>query len=51
MRWQSKRQSHVKLCAIGTRAEIDFPVMPFDDDSVADIQSKATPRQQFFEKL
>ena len=33
MRRRFKRQPHVKLCAIGTRAEVDFSVMPFDDDS------------------
>jgi hypothetical protein len=33
--------AHIKLCAIGTRAEVDFSVMPFDDDSVADNQSKS----------
>ena len=35
-----KRQPHVKLCAIRTRAEVDFSVMPFDDDPVADYQAE-----------
>ena len=34
MRGRFKRQPHIKLCAIGTRAEVDFSVMPFDDDPV-----------------
>ena len=36
-----KRQPHIKLCAIRTRAEVDFSVMPFDDDPVADNQAKS----------
>jgi hypothetical protein len=36
-----KRQPHVKLCAIRTRAEVDFSVMPFDDDPVADNQAES----------
>ena len=36
-----KRQPHVKLCAIGTRAEVDFSVMTFDDDSMADHQAES----------
>ena len=41
MRGRFKRQPHIKLCAIGTRAEVDFSVMTFDDDSVADDQAKS----------
>jgi hypothetical protein len=36
-----KRQPHIKLCAVGTRAEVDFSVMPFDDDPVADNQAES----------
>jgi hypothetical protein len=32
---------HIKLCAIRTRAEVDFSVMPFDDDPVADNQAES----------
>jgi hypothetical protein len=41
VREQLKRQPHVKLCAIRTRAEVDFSVMPFDHDPVADNQAKS----------
>ena len=41
MRGRFKRQLHIKLCAIRTRAEVDFSVMPFDDDSVADYQAES----------
>jgi hypothetical protein len=41
VRRRFKRQPHVKLCAIGTRAEVDFSVMPFDDDPVADNQAES----------
>jgi hypothetical protein len=41
VRGRFKRQPHVKLCAIRTRAEVDFSVMPFDDDSVGDDESKS----------
>ena len=41
MRGRFKGQPHVKLCAIRTRAEVDFSVVPFDDDPVADNQSKS----------
>jgi hypothetical protein len=41
VRGRFKRQPHVKLCAIRTRAEVDFSVMPFDDDSVADNQAES----------
>ena len=41
MRRRFKRQPHIKLCAIRSRAEVDFSVMTFDDDSVADNQSKS----------
>ena len=36
-----KRQPDVKLCAIGIRVEVDFSVMPFDDDPVADNQAES----------
>ena len=41
VRGRFKRQPHVKLCAIRTRAEVDFSVMPFDDDPVADNQAES----------
>ena len=41
VRGRFKRQPHIKLCAIGTRAEVDFPVMPLDDDPVADNQAES----------
>ena len=41
MRRRFKRQPHIKLCAIRSRAEVDFSVMTFDDDSVADNQAKS----------
>ena len=41
VRGRFKRQPHVKLCAIRTRAEVDFSVMPFDNDPVADNQAKS----------
>jgi hypothetical protein len=41
VRGRFKRQPHVKLCAIRTRAEVDSSVMPFDDDAVADNQAKS----------
>ena len=41
VRGRFKRQPNIKLCAIRTRAEIDFSVMPFDDDSVGDDESKS----------
>ena len=41
VRGRFKRQPHVKLCAIRARAEVDFSVMPFDDDSVADHQAES----------
>ena len=41
VRGRFKRQPHVKLCAIGARAEVDFSVMPFDDDPVADNQAES----------
>ena len=41
VRGRFKRQPHIKLCAIGTRAEVDFSVMPFDDDPVADNQAES----------
>ena len=41
VRRRFKRQPHIKLCAIGTRAEVDFSVMPFDDDPVADNQAES----------
>ena len=41
VRGRFKRQPHIKLCAIRTRAEVDFSVMPFDDDSVGDDESKS----------
>jgi hypothetical protein len=40
VRGRFKRQPHVKLCAIRTCAEVDFSVMPFDDDPVADNQAE-----------
>ncbi|MGB7839437.1 MAG: hypothetical protein WBL40_15130 [Terrimicrobiaceae bacterium] len=36
-----KRQPHIKVCAIVTRAEVDFSVMPFDDDPVGDHQAES----------
>ena len=36
-----KRQPQIKLCAIRSRAEVDFSVMPFDDDSMADHQDES----------
>ena len=44
VRGRFKRQPHIKLCAIGTRAEVDFTVMPFDDDPVADDESESRAR-------
>ena len=41
VRGRFKRQPHTKLCAIRTRAEVDFSVMPFDDDPVADNQAES----------
>ena len=41
VRGRFKRQPHIKLCAIRTRAEVDFSVVTFDDDPVADNQSKS----------
>ena len=41
VRGRFKRQPHIKLCAIRTRAEVDFSVMPFDDDPVADNQAES----------
>ena len=41
VRGRFKRQPHVKLCAIRTRAEVDFSVMTFDDDPVADNQAES----------
>ena len=41
VRGRFKRQPHIKLCAIWTRAEVDFSVMPFDDDPVADNQAES----------
>ena len=41
VRGRFKRQPHIKLCAIGTRAEVDFSVMPVDDDPVADNQAES----------
>ena len=41
VRGRFKRQPHIKLCAIGTRAEVDFSVMSFDDDPVADNQAES----------
>jgi hypothetical protein len=41
VRGRFKRQPHIKLCAIRTRAEVDFAVMPFDDDPVADNQAES----------
>ena len=41
VRGRFKRQPHVKLCAIRTRGEVDFSVMPFDDDPVADHQAES----------
>jgi hypothetical protein len=41
VRGRLKWQPHIKLCAIGTRAEVDFSVMPFDDDPVADNQAES----------
>ena len=41
MRRRFKRQPHIKLCVIRTRAEVDFSVMMFDDDSVADDKAKS----------
>src|SRR6476660_4650557 len=41
VRRRFKRQPHIKLCAIRSRAEVDFSVMTFDDDSVADDQAKS----------
>ena len=41
VRGRFKRQPHIKLCAIGTRAEVDFSVMPFDDDPVTDNQAES----------
>ena len=36
-----KRQPHIELCAIRSRAEVDFSVMTFDDDPVADNQAES----------
>ena len=47
MRGRFKRQPHVKLCAIRTRAEVDFSVMPFDDDPVADNQPESRAYAKF----
>ena len=41
VRRRFKRQSHVKLCAIRTGGEVDFSVMPFHDDSMADHQAES----------
>ena len=41
MRRRFKRQPHIKLCAIRTRAEVDFSVMTFDDDPVANNQAES----------
>ena len=41
VRGRFKRQPHIKLRAIGTRGEVDFSVMPFDDDPVADNQAES----------
>ena len=41
MRGRFKRQPHIKLCAIGTRAEVDFSVMPFEDDPLANNQAES----------
>ena len=41
VRGRFKRQPHIKLCAIRTRAEVDFSVVTFDNDPVADNQSKS----------
>ena len=41
VRGRFKRQPHIKLCAIGTRAEVDFSVMPFNDDPVANDQAES----------
>ena len=43
VRGRFKRQPHIKLCAIRTRAEVDLSVMPFDDDPVANDKSKSVP--------
>jgi hypothetical protein len=39
-----RRQPHAKLRAIRTRAEVDFSVMPFDDDPVGDNQAESRAR-------
>ena len=36
-----KGQPHIELCAIGTRAEVDFSVMSFNDDPVTDDQAES----------
>ena len=41
VRRRIKRQPHVKLCAIRSRAEVDFSVMPFDNDPVANNQTES----------
>jgi hypothetical protein len=41
VRGRFKGQPRIKLCAIRTRAEVDFSVMPFDDDPVADNQAES----------
>jgi hypothetical protein len=40
-RGRFERQPHVKLRAIGACAGTDFSVMPFNDDSVGDDESKS----------
>ena len=41
MRRRFKRQPQIKLCAIRARSEVDFSVMPFDNDPVADNQAES----------
>ncbi len=41
VRRRFKRQPHIKLCAIRTCAEVNFAVMAFDDDPVADNQAES----------
>jgi hypothetical protein len=36
-----KRQTHLKPGALRTCFEVDFPAMPFDDDSVGDHESNS----------